>query len=61
MKDGLPVAVTILGTIACVVFSLFLMMSGAGDHAESYRALIITGSIILGSGVISSARRQKNK
>ena len=44
-----------LGAAGLVVFSLFLMFSGQGDHAESYRTWILATSIIVGSGVIAAA------
>jgi hypothetical protein len=62
MNDTVPVVAVVVGLIACVVFSLFLIMSGEGDHAQSYRAWILAGSVILGSGIIGSAivnRRNK--
>ena len=61
MKDPVTTTVMIVGLIACLLFSFFLIASGSGDHAESYRTWIIPGSILLGSGVIASAIGQKNK
>ncbi len=60
MKDSLPGIAVALGAIAFIFCSFLLMMSGAGDHAESYRTWIIAGAIILGSGVIASAGQPKD-
>ena len=61
MKDPVTATAMIVGLIACLLFSFFLIASGSGDHPESYRTWIIAGSILLGSGVIASALGQKNK
>lgn len=39
---------------------LLLMMTGSGDHAESYRTWIIAASIILGAGVIAVANTRRD-
>lgn len=58
--NNLAETAVFVGVLACVAFSLLLMMTGSGDHAESYRTWIIAASIILGAGVIAVANTRRD-
>ena len=55
MKNGPASGALVVGALVFRVFSLLLIGTGAGDHAESYRTWIIAGAIVLGSGVVAQA------
>lgn len=60
MRESLSGIAVALGAIAFIFCSVLLMISGAGDHAESYRTWISAGAIIFGAGIIASAHRRQD-
>ena len=60
MKPDVCIRVALYGGIAGAAFSLLcLVMSGAADNNESYRAYLIASAIVFGCGLIAAAMKKK--